>query len=226
MKPTGIPFLPKFSSTRFAYLAVVLLVSTWSSLSAQGPAIEITPTGGFQFGGKINFFEGRFRIQNSGNYGVTLGVELAPYSWGEIYWTQMSSQANFESFDPRFDDEDFRVLVNYIQVGATRAFPVSDVFHPFGSFTVGTAWMDSREGNNQDYWSFAATIGGGAKIMLSDRIGIRLQGRLLLPMNFAGAGFFCGIGGGGSSCGITLNSFATIVQGDFTGGLIIRLGNY
>ena len=47
-----------------------------------------------------------------------------------------------------------------------------------------------------------------------------LRGRLLMPMNFAGVGFYAGTGGSG----LTMNSYVTPLQGDFNGGLIIKVG--
>jgi len=58
-------------------------------------------------------------------------------------------------------------------------------------------------------------------IWFSDRIGIRLQGRLLMPLYFAGAGVYFGSGGSGLSVG----AGSTILQGDLTAGLIIGLGD-
>ncbi len=60
--------------------------------------------------------------------------------------------------------------------------------------------------------------------MISDRVGIMARGRLMLPMVFGGVGGYVGIGSGGTSGGLTLNSYAAIAQGDFNGGLIFRLG--
>jgi hypothetical protein len=43
----------------------------------------------------------------------------------------------------------------------------------------------------------------------------------MLPMFFGGVGFYFGTGGSG----LSLNSYSAIVQGDFNGGLIFKLGN-
>jgi hypothetical protein len=48
-----------------------------------------------------------------------------------------------------------------------------------------------------------------------------LRGRFMMPMFFGGIGFYAGTGGSG----LSLNSYAGIVQGDFNGGLIFKLGN-
>jgi hypothetical protein len=55
--------------------------------------------------------------------------------------------------------------------------------------------------------------------MLSDRVGINLQGNLLFPVEWGG--FYVGAGTGGVSSGI--NAGSTIVMGGFSGGLVFRL---
>ena len=45
--------------------------------------------------------------------------------------------------------------------------------------------------------------------------------RMILPMIFNGGGFYFGYGSGGAY----VSSTTTMVQGDFTGGLIVVLGN-
>ena len=68
---------------------------------------------------------------------------------------------------------------------------------------------------------FSITAGLGAKIMFTERVGIMLRGRLMLPMFFGGVGFYAGSGGSG----LSLNSYAALVQGDFNAGLVFKLGN-
>jgi len=46
---------------------------------------------------------------------------------------------------------------------------------------------------------------------------------MLMPMVFNGIGFGCGIGGGGSSCGTNVYTRITPFQGEFSGGLIIKI---
>ena len=96
-----------------------------------------------------------------------------------------------------------------------------DNIRPFGAFTLGTTYFTPQEGGYQDEWKFSMTLGGGVKIWFSDRVGIRLQGRLMLPMFWGGAGFSVGTGGSG----FYLGGGTSMVQGDFTGGLIIGLGD-
>jgi hypothetical protein len=56
--------------------------------------------------------------------------------------------------------------------------------------------------------------------MFNDVVGIMLRGRLLMPMYFGGLGIYAGTGGSG----VSVNSVVAPLQGDFNGGLLIKLG--
>jgi hypothetical protein len=44
-------------------------------------------------------------------------------------------------------------------------------------------------------------------------------------MQFGGIGFGCGIGTGGGGCGAGASTYTSIIQGDFTGGIVLKLGD-
>jgi hypothetical protein len=60
------------------------------------------------------------------------------------------------------------------------------------------------------------SIAGGVKIRASERIGLRLQARLLMPILYAGTYFSTGTGGTDMSVSATSVAF----QGDFTAALV------
>jgi hypothetical protein len=68
-------------------------------------------------------------------------------------------------------------------------------------------------------WFFSMTLGGGIKVYFSDRVGVRFQGRLLFPLVYSSAGLFCGTGG----CSVGMGAGSSILQVDFTAGLIFIL---
>lgn len=186
--------------------------------------IEVTPTIGYQFGGKINFFEGSFKIEDNMNYGVTLGID-ARQAMIEIYWTKMDTRGKWNPYNITLNPRTFDMNVQYFQVGGMREQSIGEgTVIGFGGITLGAVYFNSVETDIEDVWRFAMTVGGGAKIILSDRIGIRLQGRLLMPIYGGGGGFYCGIGTGGSGCGASVGATAWLLQGDLTAGLIINLG--
>ena len=55
--------------------------------------------------------------------------------------------------------------------------------------------------------------------MFSERIGLNLQGNLMVPVQWGG--FYVGVGSGGASSGVSLNS--TTIVGGFSGGLVFKL---
>ena len=68
---------------------------------------------------------------------------------------------------------------------------------------------------------FSIGLGLGARYFFTPMIGIRLQARLLMPLYFGGAGFGCGSGGCSSGAYFGVEIF----QGDFTGGVVIKINN-
>ncbi len=210
------------------YLAVAIALMPMllpSETVAQGK-IELTPYGGYMFGGKMRFYEGDFKIKDNANYGLIMDIEIAPDTKVELMWTHMNTTAEFRgSYGYDFlSTPPFDVGVGYLQIGTVREINYDNI-RPFGAFTLGTTYFmpnsNTGEVNYQDTWKFSVTLGGGAKIWLTDRIGIRLQGRLLLPMFWGGVGFTVGTGGSGFSVG----AGTSMIQGDFSGGLIIALGD-
>jgi hypothetical protein len=188
--------------------------------------VEIAPFAGYMFGGRVNYYQGELKVSDNMNYGASFIVP--DIQWGtdlEINYTRMDSEARFRANPsyPNYEDDNFDLSVNYIQVGALKKFNEGESFTPFGSFSLG-ATIFSPKNDISDVWRFSITLGLGGRYMISDRVGIMVRGRLMLPMIFGGVGGYVGIGTGGTSGGLTLNSYATIVQGDFNGGLVFVLG--
>jgi hypothetical protein len=207
--------------------SMVILLPVMSS--AQDSKFELSPFAGYMLGGSIKFYEGKFKIQNSASYGGMLAYRLGGGNLIELSYTRMDSQGDWRPYSGYIDDfpeKTVDVAMNYIQIGTVNELMTgNDQLRPYGTFSLGAAWLHGKETNAQDEWLFAVNAGVGLKYFFGPRIGIRLQARLMLPLVFSGAGFYLGVGTGGPSAGVGVGSFAPIVQGDFTGGLIIALGD-
>lgn len=204
-------------------LVFVILMLDPSILFAQGK-FEITPYAGYMFGGRLRFYEGDFKINDNFNYGLALDIEVAKDTKLELFWSEMQTTAEFKSFygfdNPNYWIDRFDIRVGYIQIGTVQEIDLDNI-RPFGVLTVGTSYFMPQNTNYKDSWKFSVSLGAGVKIWFTERVGIRLQGRMLMPILWGGAGFTVGSGG----AGITVGGGTSIVQGDFTGGLIIALGN-
>ena len=202
---------------RILFIAILFPMLTF----AQG-GVEIVPFVGYMFGGSINFYEGKYKITDGMDYGVSLLVPIRDVVDLEVNYSRMDGKGKFTANPgyPLFKDKETVMSTNYFQIGTVKAFSKHNPkLIPFGSFSIGATWFDFAD--YQDQWLFSITAGLGAKFMFSKHVGIMVRGRLMLPMFFGGVGFYAGTGG----AGLSLNSYSALFQGDFNGGLIIKIGN-
>ncbi len=178
---------------------------------------DISVYGGYQFGAKSYGYNGTLRLKGAANYGVIAEFGIAPDLMVHVQWMGSATQATLEG--PLFDYASTDVNVNYYQIGIIRPFPVNEKVEAFGNFTLGATQFAMQEQIYNDEWRFSITAGLGAKIWLSDKVGLRLQARLLAPINWGGLGFFCGSGG----CNTGVNAGSSFISGDVSGGLVFRL---
>jgi hypothetical protein len=203
----------------FTFLVMIML-----PVLTMAQKFEIMPFAGYMLGGSVHYLEGKLNVNDGAVYGGSLIVADIKYSTDlELSYSHMASTADFNAY-PGYGlfDQTVDMSTNYLQIGAIKKMQVSEKFIPLFSISAGATWFTSSE--YEAVWRFSVAMGGGAEIFITDRIGIMLRARLLLPMNFAGVGGWCGIGTGGSGCGLSMNSYSVVTQGDFTGGLIFKLG--
>ena len=191
-------------------------------MSAQG--VELMPFVGYMFGGSINYVQGKLKVYDGMDYGISMLIPVRDVVDLELNWTEMDSKVTFSPYSnyPDFEYDESDLATHYFQVGVLKAFTHNEKVRPFGSFSLGATLFNVKE--YADTWRFSITLGLGAKFMFSKHVGLMVRGRLMMPMYFGGVGGYCGIGTGGSGCGLSLNGYASLFQGDFNGGLIIKFG--
>jgi opacity protein-like surface antigen len=211
----------RFSTSMMALLFFASMVLT-QDLNAQ--AIELNGFAGWHLGGKANLYEGEFRINDAMNYGGKIAVGLSTTTYAEISYMRTDTEGQFVEY-PSFGGgrSDFvSFSSNYIHVAGLQEVHMGPV-SPFATLGAGLVVWSPKTSQLNSKTQFSATFGAGLKIWLSEAIGIRLQGTMLMPMVWNGFGFGCGIGTGGTSCGSSVYTRITPFQGEFSGGLIIRL---
>jgi len=183
---------------------------------------EITPYTGYMFGGRAYGYYNEVDIQNGQNFGIHGNIEVYPGVEIELMYNRMVSEAvawNYlDSEQHRFD-----LASEYFMVGALKYLDYGKV-RPFFVFTGGVSVHTPQDAGFSNKVAGAINLGAGVKIFLTDYLGIRLQGRMLTPLYFSGVGVGCGIGTGGAGCGGGVGLSSTLIQGDFNGGIILRLG--
>lgn len=187
--------------------------------------VEIVPSVGYMFGGGVTFYEGRLKVSDGMNYGLSVIVPNVKYATDlEISYSRLDSKAKFTAYQFGYSDEEVNLSTNYFQVGVLKSLGGTDQIKPFGSFSMGATVFSPKVSDYSDTWRFSITLGLGAKLMITDRVGIMVRGRLMMPMNFGGVGGYYGVGSGGSGGGLYVDSYAALIQGDFSAGLILSFG--
>lgn len=215
--------------TKFKMLMFILIASFMMyqpSLLAQ--KIEITPFYGFQFNGKVTGYSGDLNIRDAASYGLMLDLSLQKGMQLELFYSRSDTRADFVEFrGPTYKLTD--VSVNYFQLGFLRTVKKIDNISVYGIGSLGAS-LFSPSGNAydetpdkyyfEDWWLFALTVGGGAKVWLSEKVGLRFEGRLLMPITWVGGGFMVGTGGSG----FYLGGGSAIFQASLSAGIIVALG--
>ncbi|WKK64643.1 outer membrane beta-barrel protein [Lutimonas zeaxanthinifaciens] len=187
----------------------------FGSMHAQ--KVEITPQFGYQVGAKYNYYGGYVKLKSSEQYGLTFGINATDDITVEFMWAQQNSKVSIKDFQfyPQ-ETELTDVVVNHYQIGGIHMFGYSDA-RPFAGLSAGWSTFNPEDNRYDGTTTFTLGLTGGLKYFFTDRIGLRLQAQLLMPVSWGGV--YIGGGGGGVTTG------GSILQLNFSGGLIIGLGD-
>ena len=204
--------------------AGLMLITT-----TQAQKAEIGGFYGIAFNSKIRTYYGEYKIDDKANYGGQLSIAMAPETFLELMYNRTDTRVQYRD---RFGtSQPFDLSIEYYHVGGLQQVDIgNDMIAPFGVFTLGATRFNIKDpvefndGNTSqtisgDTWAFSIALAGGAKIYLAERIGIRLQARLGMPMLFNGV--YLGVGTGGASGGLSFH--VPTVMFDLSAGLFLRL---
>ncbi len=180
--------------------------------------VDIAVQTGYSFGALVSTPYEQVRLDPSQWYGATVDYHLRRDISLEVSYVYRSGTITERTGSPW---QPGRTAVigdletHYLQGGTIKTFhSSSDVVVPFIGGHVGLSWFTSTiQGTSTDVFLAVSGV-GGAKIYLTDNIGLRLQGRLLMPLFWGSLGFFCGTGG----CSAGAGGSGT-VEGELSGGL-------
>jgi len=179
----------------------LLALFSTATIFVSAQVIEVTPLFGYTVSGKVDAYYGTYDVKDDIMYGGLLGVHITSLA----------------------DGNSIRDIgIEQYMVGYLHEF-LDGKIKPFAVGNIGLSRYFGKAKNTDRYWFLAPDFGVGAKMFFSDRIGIRLQTDLIMPLEFSGSGIFCGIGTGGSGCSADIVFNVPIVHWNLTAGLIIRL---
>lgn len=197
-------------------LTIIVLLVLFT-VDTQAQKVEITPQYGYQVGAKYNYYGGYLKLKSSDQYGLTFGVNATDDVTVEFMWAQQNTEIRIQDFQffPQ-ETELTDVVVNHYQIGAIHMFGYGDA-RPYAGLSAGWSTFKPEENLYNDTTTFTLGISGGLKYFFTERIGVRIQSQLLMPISWGGV--YVGGGGGGVTAG------GSILQLNFSAGLIIGLGN-
>lgn len=190
---------------------------------AQKPRrLELTGFAGWEVASDVTTSAGTLQIDDAPGYGVALDWPLGPGQQVELLWVYSATDVRLRGIAGAPSSASFPVDSHYLQLGGLYVVSQGKV-EPFVSgslgaaaYVPGTLVLDGGTSYTlATTWRFAFSLGGGAKVWLGDRIGLRFQARLLMPVLFSGGAFYSGPGG----TALTVSGGIPFVQGDFSVGL-------
>lgn len=203
--------------------AAVALLGTASAWADVKPTAEITGYVGYRMGGEFDVNdattgdENSVDLQDSGSWGVDIGIYRDATSFYELLYSQQSS--DLDSGDASLKRADIKV--EYFQFGGTLLYPYDDNwFIPYLSLTIGATRFDVQGGNSQSDTRFSGSLGGGVRIPIGGNFAVTAGLRGYLTAVDSDSQFLC-VGTGGSANCLIRSSGSAFFQGEaligFTG---------
>ena len=185
--------------------------------------LEIGGHYGYRVGGNVDIYYdntwGDIGIKDSESFGVDLDYQLRPGFAVNLSWYAQDTQMDFYSPYEKVSLGD--IWINYFMVNGIYEKEIDKITPYFGlGIGMTTAHPSNRNLDSRAY--FAANLMGGVKIALNERLSIKLRAAMLMPLQFGSGGLFCGTGSG---CSVGVGASTTIIQGDFSGGVVVKLGD-
>lgn len=177
--------------------------------------LELTPFAGFRFGGGFtdNTTGLDLDVDEGECFGLILGVKATHESDYELFYSFQKTVLQGEGLfagEPLFD-----LTIHYLHIGGTYRFPGERV-RPFISGGLGLTYFSPDGSGLDSEIDFSLSLGGGVKIPISKRVGLRLEGRGFLTILPDNTDIFC-VSSGGATCAVR-------VQGDILGQVLLLGG--
>jgi opacity protein-like surface antigen len=207
-------------------LSLSLGLLTFGQTSSQKESIfELSGFYGYRFGGKVDVFYqndlGYIKINDNAAYGLDLNIRLRERYHVNLQWSRQDTDMDFYGYREIGAESLGDVAVEYFMVsGLSDLGPALGPVTPFFGAGIGLVVGTPSDGRLDTSYRFGFTLQGGTRIWLNDRVGLRLRAALLAPMQWGSGGLFCS---SGSGCDVGVGASTTILQGELSGGVVVKL---
>jgi opacity protein-like surface antigen len=195
--------------------AALFLLSVLPGPAAADRGVEITPYAGYHIGGNFEDNTTGYTLdaKEGGIYGLIVDLADTPETQYELFYgfqrTRVTGGGTFGG------DTLFNLDIHYLHLGGTYMFSGEKVRPYIAGGLGGTHFVPDGNGMSSKTY-FSISLGGGAKIPISGRFALRLEGRGILTILPDSTSIFC-VSSGGASCRVN-------VQGDVFGQFLLMAG--
>jgi hypothetical protein len=172
-----------------ALAAALLLGAVPAAAQPYGPpegSIQFSAFGVYRFGGEfdsVDFDDEVFdlidlEVDDGGGFGVALDARLSGGLFLELWVSRQESDVaeNAGIFLPA--DALFDITIDYYHAGLLYEWLPGQA-HPFFAFSMGATRFEPDSPGLDDLIRLSFSFGGGVKVMFSDNVGLRAEGRFV-----------------------------------------------
>ena len=169
------------------------------------PRFALTPYGGYTFGGEFKDDQESHSVEvdDAAHLGLIFNIrETANTQW-EIFYARQEAKADTSGISPSQPEVD--IDVQYLHLGGTYVAD-GEWARPFLAAGVGGTRFDPDPltFDTENFFSFG--IGAGWQLQPTDRLGVRLEGRVLGTFLHSDTALFCETGSDENVCAIAADS--------------------
>ena len=202
----------KWKSNSITGMLVYFLLTGITDSQAQ--RFELSPFVGYETGSKVYTSVGYIYVGAGMDYGGSFDFKLRGNRYAEISFSHLMSGLSVD--DGTNEVYVCDLGVNYYSIGILQETRQQSKISPYGLLSLGWVNYNPKKEDISGENKMHVSLAGGIKIKASERIGLRLQARLLMPVFYSGANFNSSTGGTSTNVSTTSVAF----QGDFTAALV------
>ncbi len=170
---------------------------------------EVTPFVGYRMGGDFDLTgstsTGKVDLDDRGSFGLAVSLFADKHESYELFYSrQAASVAKNSPFAP------FDLNVEYLHLGGTLLLNDELPISPYLVGGLGLTRFSPQTGNSGDDSHFSMSLGGGLKLPVTKRFGVRLEARGFVTFVSNDSAFFCVSDTQGASCAVKVKSNAFI----------------
>lgn len=188
------------------------------SAPSWGQKLELTPYTGYTFGSGFDITGGRAKLEGNANLGLFLGYTPKRFTEFEFSYNFLGTNATANSIY-LIEDIVSRSQLHFVTIGVNRLIIINEQFTFFSGLKLGSATLSFPDSDFDGQSRFSVGVQAGMKYYITERIGLRSQAHLLLPVVSEGGSLWWN-----PNTGVGISGWSPILPFSLNFGMIVRLG--